>query len=196
MKKMSLVSLLFVLFASAACSSLDIDGARLSAGVLRLDAEARAEIEGLGTFEARASDTAPVGRAEVFNRVSERTEVGLLGGYGSGRLDTTDFESYEAGAAFRHFLTEGAIRPYGELAVGYRRFQVDDDLLGSGGSDMVFGTASLGLELRLGPKVAAFAQAGWDVAAGEDFRTDGPVGFFGLSFDLTGPRPYGIIPAP
>ena len=169
MKTKITASLLLLL---ASCTSLDIDGVRMSAGLQPMKVAARTEINGQ-TDTDHAEDTAPVARVELVNDLDPQTQVGMVLGASRGTLGIVDFESYDLGAAVRHYIGEGQLRPFGEFTAGYRRFEVDDEDFGSAGTDLIFGSASVGLELRLG-RMSIFAQGGYEGAYGDDFHTSGP----------------------
>ena len=87
----------------------------------------------------------------------------------------------EAGGRPNQFIGDGSIRPYGEMSVGYRRFGVSDSEFGDGSSDMIFGSAAVGLDFGIGDRLSIFAQAGYGGAYSDDFSTYGPEAMFGLS---------------
>lgn len=180
MKTATSVLFLLFLFLFPACSSLDIDGARLSAGYQQVTAAARVETQ-LGSYTDSATDSAPVGRVELVNDIGDGAQVGLLLGGSEGSISAIDFYSVDIGATLRQFIGDGSIRPYGEMSVGYRRFGVSDSEFGDGSSDMIFGSAAVGLDFGIGDRLSIFAQAGYGGAYSDDFSTYGPEAMFGLS---------------
>lgn len=184
MKTFSLLALSALL---ASCSTFDIDAVRLSGGPQRLRANAQAEGP-LGRVTDTRTEPAAGGRVELVNKLDDQTEAGLLLGSSLGSLGDVDFASYDVGASVRHFLGSGSLRPFGELAAGYRRFEVEDDLLGDGSLDMLFGSAAIGLELRLSRGVSFFVSGGYEAAFGSDsgldFDTGAIIGHAGFAISF------------
>ncbi len=175
--------MLLVLAMTASCTSLDIDGVRVGAGLEHTKATAKVDFGGGETKDSVRADV-PLGRVELVNNLGAHDQVSLLGGLSTGSLGDIDFEAYDLGAAYRHYLGDGTLRPYGELAIGYRRMEVHDFFFGDGGLDMGFGSASVGLEALLGSHASLYAQVGYEGSFGDDFTTHGAQAVVGMAFSF------------
>jgi hypothetical protein len=172
---MKTVSTIVGLALLASCTSLNIDGARLSVGAS--DIRARAEVEdaqGTRTDEVDVDSTNL--NLELTNVLDSDSEVGLLFGYGQGDLGEVEGTTYDVGAVARQFLLDGnSIRPYVEGRIGYRRAELYDPVLfGRGSSDMLNLGAGVGVQFQATDRFAFFVQGNYDYAIGDRFSTQGP----------------------
>jgi hypothetical protein len=169
---MKTIATILSLLALTACSSLDIDAARVGVGTSFLTAEAITD---------RADHDQQRVTVQVTNNAAPGVEVGLRGAFGTGYIGEVSMDSYEIGGVARRFFTNGAVRPYIEGRIGYRRAELYDDVVGAGSSDMLTWGAGLGLELQATHSLSVFAQADYDAAFGESFITYGPGATFGIA---------------
>ena len=167
-----LLAVLFC-FAFTSCTTLDIDGVRGSFGAQHVTAASKVQTS-QGSYTDKATDTLAIHRAELVNKLAPDLQVGLLLGLGAGSIHDVDVATYDIGGSVRQYFGDSALRPYGEATLGYRRFEASDDILGRAGVDMLFGSASIGLELSLGSRMSLFAQGGYEGAFKDDLATYGP----------------------
>lgn len=150
-------------------SCANVDGIRVSAGLSDTT---------ITSYGESKDFTQERGRIELVNTIEDNMEVGLVLGAATGDIgnDGIVINNYDVGFSVRKYFTESTLRPFLDIAGGYRYMEFVDDVNDDKTHRYTaFGSAGLGLQLQVSDSLSLFVSGGYEGTIGEDLDLQAPM---------------------